>query len=293
MSTVEKDEISGQPTTGHEWNGIKELDTPGPRGVLMFLVVTHVFAVLWWVLMPTWPLGWTYTKGILGRDMHQVTQQAIVDTQQQRAWWTDKIATLPFDQIEADEQLMAVVAEAGHRLFGDNCAACHGQNAQGSSNFPDLTDDDWLWGDGTTEMIAETLRVGINSPHPETRFSQMPAFGRDQMLSAAEVRTVASYVYSLSHPETSTPENIEQIEAGHELFVNNCAGCHGEEGTGDRELGAPNLTDNFWLYGGNLQTIITTIHGGRQGHMPTWDERLSPTDIKVLALYVHALNVAS
>jgi cytochrome c oxidase cbb3-type subunit 3 len=293
MSEVEKDPVSGQLTTGHEWNGIKELDTPVPRGVLMFLVVTHVFAVLWWVLMPTWPLGWTYTRGILGQDMHQSTEQAVSSNEAQRAGWTKQIDTLSYDEIEGNDQLMSVVMDTGHRLFGDNCAACHGRNAKGNGNYPDLTDDDWLWGDGNPETIAETLRVGINSPHPETRFSQMPAFGRDQMLTSTEVRTVATYVYSLSHPESATPENADQIAAGHELFETNCAACHGESGTGDREMGVPNLTDNFWLYGGDLKTIITTIHGGRQGHMPTWDERLTPTDIKILALYVHALNVAN
>jgi cytochrome c oxidase cbb3-type subunit 3 len=293
MSAPERDPVSGQPTTGHEWNGIKELDTPVPRGVLMFLVVTHIFAVLWWLLMPTWPLGWTYTTGLLGWNQHQLAEQAVRANEAQRAVWTKQIEELPFDQIEANEQLMAVVTETGHRLFGDNCAACHGRNAKGNGNYPDLTDDDWLWGDGTPEAIAETMRVGINSPHPETRISQMPAFGRDQMLSSAEVRTVATYVYSLSHPESTTPDKVEQIDAGHELFMTNCAGCHGDEGTGNREMGVPNLTDDFWLYGGDLQTIITTIHGGREGHMPTWDERLTPADIKVLALYVHALNVAT
>ena len=137
------------------------------------------------------------------------------------------------------------------------------------------------------------MRGGINSPHPESRISQMPAFGRDQMLTSAEVRNVANYVYSLSHPEASTPENIEQINAGQELFLTNCAGCHGEDAKGNADGGIPNLSDDAWIYGGDLQTIITTIHGGRAGHMPTWDERLSPTDIKTLALYVHSLSVAS
>jgi len=293
MSTAETDPVTGQPTTGHEWNGIKELDTPVPRGVLMFLVVTHIFAIIWWVLMPTWPLGWTYTRGLLGADLHQAAEQGVLANQAQRAGWTTRIDSLPYDRIEADEGLMRIVAETGHRLFGDNCAACHGQDAKGRANFPDLTDNDWLWGSGDPETIAETLRVGINSPHAETRLAQMPAFGRDQLLTAAEVKTVASYVYSLSHPETSTPQNIAQIEAGHELFLTNCAGCHGEAATGNPEAGIPNLSDNFWLYGGDLATIVTTIHGGRQGHMPTWDERLSQTDIKLLALYVHSLNVAT
>jgi cytochrome c oxidase cbb3-type subunit 3 len=290
VSAVEKDPVTGQATTGHEWNGVKELDTPVPRGVLMFLVVTHVFAVLWWLMMPTWPLGWTYTRGFLGWDQREMAEHAVTANEAQRAGWTNQIETLSYDQIEANEPLMGIVMEAGHRLFGDNCAACHGRDAKGNGNYPNLTDDDWLWGDGDAETIAETLRVGINSPHEESRISQMPAFGRDQMLSSAEVRTVARYVYSLSHPESSTPDNVAEIEAGHELFLTNCAGCHGDEGTGNREAGVPNLTDDLWLYGGDLQTIITTIHGGRQGHMPTWDERLTPAEIKILALYVASLG---
>lgn len=293
MSEADTDPVTGQPTTGHNWNGIKELDTPVPRGVLMFLVVTHVFAVVWWVLMPTWPLGWTYTKGILGTNQHQSVERAVIENQAQRAVWTDRIDALTFDEIQADEGLMHVVKQTGHRLFGDNCAACHGQDAKGRANFPDLTDNDWLWGDGGPNAIAETLRVGINAAHDETRFAQMPAFGRDQLLTSAEVRLVAAYVYSLSHPESSTPENVGQIEAGHELFATNCSGCHGETGAGNRETGAPNLTDALWLYGGDLATIVTTIHGGRQGHMPTWDERLTGTDIKLLAMYVHSLGVAT
>ena len=293
MSEAERDPVTGQPTTGHEWNGIKELDTPVPRGVLMFLVVTHVFAILWWVLMPTWPLGWTYTRGVLDFDLHQVTDQDVRDTRAQRAVWTTQIDTLPYEQIEADPGLMRVVAETGHRLFGDNCAACHGQDGRGRANFPDLTDNDWLWGHGEPETIAETLRVGINSRHDETRFAQMPAFGRDQLLTSQEVRQAAAYVYSLSHPESVTADTSGQIEAGSEVFMINCSGCHGETGTGNPDAGIPNLTDAVWLYGGDLATIVASIHGGRQGHMPTWDERLSSTDIKLLALYVHALGTAT
>lgn len=292
MSEAEKDPVTGQPTTGHVWNGIKELDTPVPRGVLMFLVVTHVFALIWWVLMPTWPLGWTYTPGILGVDQRQSVEQAVLDNQARRSNWTAQIDALTYDQIQADEELMGIVMQTGHRLFGDNCAACHGQDATGSANFPDLTDNDWLWGNGEPETIAETLRVGINSPHAESRFAQMPAFGRDQLLTSAEVRSVAAYVYSLSNPEP-TPQNTGILDAGHELFLTNCAGCHGETALGDRETGTPNLADGSWLYGGDLETIITSIHGGRQGHMPTWDERLAATDIKMLALYVHELGVAN
>lgn len=290
MDVEEVDPVSGRKTTGHEWNGIKELDTPVPRGVLIFLVVTHLFALLWWILMPTWPVGTTYTKGILGTDQWQRIEEEMAQSQAARAQWTNAIETMSFDEIIADENLMQFVRDSGRQLFGDNCAACHGMDARGAANYPDLTDDDWLWGGGP-ENIAETLRVGINTAHEETRVAQMPAFGRDQMLERAQVRQVALYVRSLSHPETSTPDNAEALQAGREVFLTNCAACHGEDATGSRDVGAPNLTDDYWVYGGDMQTLVTSIHGGRQGHMPTWDERLSESEIKTLALYVNDLGV--
>lgn len=290
MTPSDRDPVSGHETTGHEWNGIKELDTPVPRGILIFLIVTHVFAVLWWFLMPAWPLGSTYTKGLLGIDQKETVEEELVEAAAQRASWVKAIETSSFEEIEANERLMEIVRETGHRLFGDNCAACHGVDGTGQAGYPDLTDEDWLWG-GDPETIAETMRVGINSMHDESRFAQMPAFGRDQMLDRSQVINVANYVYSLSHPEWSTPENIERIEAGREVFLTTCAACHGENAQGSREVGAPNLTDQYWIYGGDLETIITTVHGGRQGHMPTWDERLTDAQIKILALYVHSLRI--
>lgn len=290
MKTEDRDPISGHETTGHEWNGIKELDTPVPRGVLIFLIVTHVFAVLWWFLYPTWPLGSTYTRGLLDTDQHQVVEASLRQAAAERGTWVSQIEAASFKEIQANEQLMTIVRESGRQLFGDNCAACHGINGTGQAGYPDLTDEDWLWGDDP-EAIAETMRVGINAMHDETRSAQMPGFGRDQMLDRSQVRNVAAYVYSLSNPEFSTEANIERIEAGREVFATTCAACHGEDATGMREVGAPNLTDDRWIYGGDLQTIVTSVHGGRQGHMPTWDERLTEAEIKMLALYVHSLGL--
>jgi cytochrome c oxidase cbb3-type subunit 3 len=289
MAVEERDPVSGRRTTGHEWNGIKELDTPVPKGVLIFLIVTHIFAVLWWFLMPSWPLGDTYTKGLLDVNQHKTVEELLVSSAAQRSSWMDSIETLSFEQIQADPELMSIVKSSGHQLFGDNCAACHGIDGKGRANYPDLTDDDWLWG-GDVETIAETMRVGINSAHPESRFAQMPSFGADGMLNREEVRSASAYVYSLSHEDYSTPENIGRIEAGKEVFIANCAVCHGENARGNRDLGAPNLTDPYWIYGGDLQTIVNSVHGGRQGHMPTWDERLTEGNIKILALYVHSLG---
>lgn len=290
MAVEELDPVSGHVTTGHEWNGIKELDTPVPRGVLIFLIVTHLFAVIWWFVMPTWPLGTTYTKGLLDTDQRKIVEEKLVQANTARAPWVSAIEKSSFDEILANPQLMEVVRKTGHQLFGDNCAACHGRNGKGGDNYPDLTDHDWIWGGGP-ERIAETLRIGVNSRHPESRVSQMPSFGRDKMLDPAQVKNVAAYVHSLSNPSDSTPQNIHTIEAGRQVFLTNCAACHGEDAKGNKDMGAPNLTDQYWIYGGDLEKIVTTIHGGRQGHMPTWDERLTPAEIKILALYVYSLGV--
>ncbi|MCB9946169.1 MAG: cytochrome-c oxidase, cbb3-type subunit III [Geminicoccaceae bacterium] len=289
MADVERDPVTGRETTGHEWNGIKELDTPIPRGVLMFLIVTHVWAIFWWFMVPAWPLGVTYTKGLLGIDQQTTVEARVIDGQQQRSGWTTRLESEPYDTILADEALMRTVRDTGRQLFGDNCAACHGRDGRGRANYPDLTDDDWLWGGGP-ELIEQTMRVGINTAHPESRVSQMPAFGRDEMLDREQVRSVATYVYSLTHPDYSTPENLDRINAGREVFVTTCAACHGENAQGDQEIGAPNLSDPYWVYGGDLDTIIASVHGGRQGHMPTWDERLTTAEMRTLAVYVHDLG---
>ena len=289
MADVERDPVTGRETTGHEWNGIKELDTPIPRGVLMFLIVTHVWAIFWWFMVPAWPLGVTYTKGLLGIDQQTTVEARVTDGQQQRSGWTTRLENEPYDTILADEALIRTVRDTGRQLFGDNCAACHGRDGRGRANYPDLTDDDWLWGGGP-ELIEQTMRVGINTAHPESRVSQMPAFGRDEMLDREQVRSVATYVYSLTHPDYSTPENLDRINAGREVFVTTCAACHGENAQGDKEIGAPNLSDPYWVYGGDLDTIIASVHGGRQGHMPTWDERLTTAEMRTLAVYVHDLG---
>jgi cytochrome c oxidase cbb3-type subunit III len=289
MEINERDPVSDRETTGHEWNGIKELDTPVPRGVLMFLIVTHIWAIAWWFFVPAWPLGTTYTKGLLDTDQKKTVEAQLVAAQRDRSGWMSRIETEDYDKILADESLMRTVRSTGRQLFGDNCAACHGRDGKGRANYPDLTDDDWLWGGGP-QLIEQTMRVGINTQHPQSRIGQMPAFGRDQMLDTNQVRSVAAYVFSLTHADYSTLENVKLIEAGREVFVSTCATCHGEDARGKQDVGAPNLTDTYWVYGGDLGAIITSVHGGRQGHMPTWDERLTNAEIRTLALYVHDLG---
>jgi cytochrome c oxidase cbb3-type subunit 3 len=284
MALEDRDPLTGHMMTGHEWNGIKELNTPVPRIVFFFLISTALFAIGYWILMPAWPLGSTYTKGLLGIDQRTTVVETLKQAALDRAAWTSRVEKASFAEIQNDPGLMAVVRETGHSLFGDNCAACHGRNATGGPGFPNLTTASWLWG-GMPETIAETIRVGINSANPDSRVSQMLAFGRDGMLPRSDIENVVAYVRSLSNPSASEAP-ADKIETGKAVFAANCASCHGEDAKGKTDVGAPNLTDQFWIYGGDLQSVFTSVWSGRQGHMPTWEARLSPVDRKILALYL-------
>jgi cytochrome c oxidase cbb3-type subunit 3 len=291
MEVGERDPVTGQLTTGHEWNGIKELYTPVPRVVIFFLVTTILFAVVYWVLMPAWPLGTTYTKGLLGVDQKASVERQVEEAAAERSAWAQKLDSMDFAAIRSDPAMMKIVRESGSTLFGDNCSACHGTAAQGGPGFPSLAAKAWLWG-GDPETIAETLRVGINSTSDETRVSQMLAFGRDGILDRKQVADVVAYVRSLGGSLDGVEASAESMVAGREVFAANCVACHGDDAKGNRDLGAPDLTDTTWIYGGDVQSIQTSVHAGRQGHMPHWEQRLSATDRKILALYVLTLSEA-
>lgn len=282
MPVVERDDHSGYLTTGHEWNGIKELNTPVPRLVYAALIVTTLFAIGYWLLMPAFPLGSTYTKGLLGANDRTAVSEAVAQAKVDRSTWADQVANKSFAEVEADPKLLAKVREAGRTLFGDNCSVCHGREAKGNVGFPNLTTTAWLWG-GSPEAIAETIRVGINSTHPNSRNSQMPSFGRDGMLKRDEMENVIAYVLSLSRPTTAPPD---KIAAGKTIFAANCASCHGPDAKGNPEIGTPNLTDANWTHGSDENALYTVVWGGLQGHMPSWEGRLSPLDRKLLAYYL-------
>lgn len=287
MRVEERDPHSGWTTTGHEWNGIKELNTPVPVAVWFFLVATALFSLGYWILMPAWPLGRDYTRGLLGLDQRTAVTEAVAAGAAARAAWIGQIEGRDYAAILADPALMADVRRTGRTLFGDNCAACHGQAATGGPGFPNLTTTSWLWG-GDPATIAETIRVGINSANPDARASQMMAFGRDGILPRADVEAVVAYVRSLSGLQPAvTPA---QVAAGKAVFDANCTTCHGDDARGRTEVGAPDLTDRHWIYGADLQTVFATVWGGRQGHMPSWQGRLSPVDIKILALYLTSVR---
>ncbi|PKP73675.1 MAG: cytochrome-c oxidase, cbb3-type subunit III [Alphaproteobacteria bacterium HGW-Alphaproteobacteria-6] len=249
---------------------------------LWALVLTFTYSLIAWVLLPAWPLGRDYTRGLLGLDQGEMAVTGYQRLAGQRADWLAPFANGDFAALSGDDALMARAMPAATRLFADNCAACHGDDATGGPGFPDLTDAAWLW-EGDPETIAETLRVGINSPHPDTRFGQMPAF---DWISRVERHDLAAYVAALPSGAADHDGSAAM------LFDENCAACHGERGAGGLGIGAPVLSDDHWIYGGDTKTIFTTLSRGRQGVMPSWQDRLSAAEINLLALYVARLGEA-
>ena len=282
MSVKERDPLTGHQTTGHEWNGITELNTRVPRVVWWAIGITHLWALIMWILLPTWPLITTYTKGILGVNQRELVAGELEAGERYREHWEAHLSVAPLEEIREEQALMDVVAASAPALWGDNCAVCHGIAGAGGPGFPNLTDDSWLWG-GSDEAVLESIRVGINSVHPETRFSEMLAFGETGILSRDQIRTLVAYVQSLSGLASPDPAVLEE---GATLFLDNCASCHGENATGINDIGAPNLTDDFWIYGADAETLFETIHDGRQGWMPAWEGRLTEAQSKILAIYL-------
>ncbi len=287
MALGERDPLTGYLTTGHEWNGIKELNTPVPRIVYVFLILTTAFGLIYWLLMPALPLGTTYTKGLLGYDERKVVHNDLARAAAARAPWRDALDRQDFATLAANEAVMQEVRETGRLLFGQNCAACHGIHATGNAGFPNLAAGTLNWGD-SPEAMRETIRTGVNSVHPESRTAQMPAFGQDGILSRREVNAVIAYVQDLGRDGIVAANRAHPD--GVKIFGAQCSACHGADARGNAELGAPNLTDTTWLYGGDLQTIFKTVWYGRQGHMPSWEARLGARNVKLLAAYLADLR---
>ncbi|OED36437.1 cytochrome-c oxidase, cbb3-type subunit III [Chromatiales bacterium (ex Bugula neritina AB1)] len=292
MSVAERDKYSGHMTTGHEWNGIKELNTPVPKVLIGFFSAAFLFAVGYWIAMPSWPLGDRYSKGTLEFDQRDFLDRQLRVAAKQKAQWSEQIEQSGFEEIIESPELMQVVAESGPALFGDNCAMCHGSEGEGGLYFPRLNDEAWLWG-SEAESVYQTLTVGINSGHAESRFAVMPPFGDAGLLDDKSILAVAHYLRSLSAIDPATTSTSTQSKEGEQIFSLYCAGCHGTDGEGQPLVGGPRLTDGFWIYGGDLESLQATVRHGRKGFMPSWDERLSVTERKVLSLYILSLNQGS
>jgi cytochrome c oxidase cbb3-type subunit III len=282
----EIDTVSGTATTGHAWDGIKELNTPLPRWWVITFYLCIVWAVGYWIVYPAWPLISSNTKGVLGYSSRADLAVELANLEKIRGDKMAALGTASLADIEKDPSLLAMARARGKTVFGDNCAACHGTGATGSKGFPNLNDDDWLWG-GTLDQIAQTIRYGARSGNPQAHEGQMLAFGKDGMLKPDQIITVANYVRSLSGLPTRQGYDAA---TGAKIFAENCAACHGDNAKGNPDVGAPNLTDKIWLYGSDEATIIQTVTNGRAGVMPAWEGRLDPATIKAMAVYVHSLG---
>lgn len=285
MAKKEIDEVSGTETTGHEWDGIKELNTPLPRWWLWTFYGTIIFSVGYVIAYPAWPLVSTATAGLLGYSSRADLDQQLVAARGAQGEFLTRIAELPLAEIVADENLARFARAGGRAAFKVNCSQCHGSGAEGAAGYPNLNDDEWIWG-GTVDDIHATIVHGVrDETDPDTRYNFMPNFGADQLLTRDEIGTVAAHVASFSGIEggAATPE-------GETLFADNCASCHGDGGVGMAELGGPSLVDPIWLYGGTLEEITAQINRPRHGMMPAWGARLGEETVKQLAVYVHSLG---
>jgi cytochrome c oxidase cbb3-type subunit III len=286
---IDRDDHSGAETTGHEWDGIKELDTPLPRWWLYIFYASIVAAIIYWVLMPAWPIANSYTPGLLNWSDRRNVAAEVEMLESARAPLFERLAHASSDDLGRDPELQEFARAAGESVFGDNCQTCHGSGGAGAPGYPVLADDVWIWG-GTMEDIEHTLRVGVRAAHPDTRTSMMPAFGRDRLLTADQIGDVTEYTIGLSAARARLAPNRAAALRGAEIYQAQCSVCHGASGVGDRTVGAPSLADDVWLYGGSRDEIRRQIELGRAGVMPTWERRFDDGTLRALAYYVHQMG---
>ena len=284
MSEKHIDEISGVETTGHSWDGIRELNNPLPRWWVWTFYITIVWALAYTIAYPAWPLISSATSGVLGYSSRAELGKELSAVEEGRAQLVAAVGDKSLEDILADDELRRFAAAAGEAAFKVNCSQCHGSGAQGGPGYPNLNDDDWIWG-GDIGAIHQTISHGIRyTSDDDTRVSEMPAFG--EILDAGQIKQVAAYVASLS----GTPSDAAAATAGQAVFAENCASCHGEDAKGLQETGAPNLADSLWLYGAGEDAIAAQVRSPRHGVMPAWLPRLGDVKVKELAVYVHSLG---
>ena len=286
MTQIEKDELSGTDTTGHVWDGIKELNSPLPRWWLWTFYITVIWAAGYCIAYPAIPLITDSTKGLLGYSSRAEVVEELKLADDAKKSFLEQIEKLPLAEIRKNSDLLEFAVAGGRSAYLVNCVQCHGSGAAGSKGYPNLNDDEWLWG-GSLDDIFLTIRHGIRFEQDEdTRLSDMPAFGTDEILDKNQINDVAEYTLSLSNNETDG----EAAKRGAPIYEENCVSCHAEGGVGNRELGAPPLNNAITLYGNSKEEIVETIANARNSVMPAWGQRLDLETIKKLTLYVHSLG---
>ena len=279
------------PTTGHDWDGIQEYDNPMPRWWLWTFYLTIIWAIGYCIFYPAWPLVSSATQGLWGKEAAGDTRLAVAEEIKRfddaNAPIKEKLVAADLNAIANDPELGGYAKSAGAAVFKTWCAQCHGAGAAGNTGYPNLLDDDWLWG-GDMESIHTTVTHGIrNTTDADARYSEMPKFGADGLLERAQIGEVVEHVLQISGQKDF---DATKAAAGATVFADNCSSCHGEAGKGDRTQGAPNLTDAVWLYGGDRATITESVTNARFGVMPNWNARLTEDEIRAVAVYVHGLG---
>jgi cytochrome c oxidase cbb3-type subunit 3 len=282
MATPEKDPVTGRNTTGHEWDGIKELNTPLPKWWVYVFYASIVWAVGYWIVYPAWPTLTTYTKGIIGYSSRGELASDMQAAKDARGVWLAKFENASVEDIKKDPTLLNYALAGGKSAFAENCAPCHGSGGAGAYGYPTLADDEWIWG-GTLDDIKQTITYGVRNPNENARAGEMPKFA-DGMLTAEQIATVSDYVLNLS----KGPQAAAGSPDGAALFAENCAACHAEDGSGQAAMGAPALNNGLWLYKGNKESIVAQVSNPKHGSMPAWGGRLDETTIKQLTVYVHS-----
>ena len=282
---IEKDAVTGTDTTGHVWDGLRELNTPLPKWWVYVFIATVIWAAIMCVLYPSFPYGTGYWRGLLGYSSRASAMQGVREMRALHDGDMARIATASYADIKADPKLLAVATEAGKVAFANNCQPCHGAGGAGAVGYPALGDDVWLWG-GTYADIQNTITHGVRSGDADAHASAMPSFGTDGILTPPQIQAVSDYVGQWWGVVPASQDTT----AGAKLYAENCAACHGEKGQGNREFGAPPLDSKVHLYGGTRADIVAQVTHPRLGVMPNWNTRLDPATIKSLAVYVHDLG---
>ncbi|MDO6728791.1 cytochrome-c oxidase, cbb3-type subunit III [Marinovum sp. 2_MG-2023] len=284
MADKKLDEETGTETTGHSWDGIEELNTPLPRWWLWTLYATIVWGIGYTIAYPAWPMISGATAGVLGYSTRAAVATDIAEHEAKNQGLVEALLAADLATLSAGDDLHRYAVARGGSVFRAQCSQCHGAGAAGAVGYPNLLDDDWLWG-GDIESISATVAHGVrNDTDDDARYSEMPAFG--DMLEDEDIHAVVEYVYGLSSPDFDKA----LAEQGATVFADNCSACHGDTAQGDRELGAPNLADAIWLYGGSRETVEETVRNARYGVMPAWGQRLGQADIRAVSVYVHSLG---
>lgn len=282
----EIDEITGTQTTGHEWDGIKELDTPMPRWWVWTFYATIIFSIGYVIYYPAIPLLESSTTGVSSITARSLVEKELETVRKATSALDKQLVETPLEKVRENEQLYRYALSGGQSLYKVYCSQCHGSGAQGAAGYPNLNDDDWLWG-GDLATLRATIAHGVrNSEDDDARQSEMPAFGRDEILEKGDIANVTEYVLKLSGKE----HDAEAAVAGKTVYDENCAACHAENGRGNREFGAPNLADALALYGLEREALIRQISAPRHGVMPPWLARLGEARVRQLSIYVHSLG---